>query len=487
MNALNGGPVWWWVVVLVYALGAVVAVRILLQNRNPVKTASYILLMILFPPLGLVVVFLFGQQFRKQRTARKKSMRSHAAWRRWEDRLLSRVQAQAPAVEASLGHWAGLAALVWRSRGGELSLRNHTQLLMNGEQFFPALFEACRGAQHHIHIEFYIAEEGQVLDELWSILIHKARAGVAVRLILDDVGSKGLPRRYARSLREAGGHIHFFQPVFFPLLSSGAHFRNHRKLAVIDGQTALTGGMNLSDRYLNQRDSKRVFWRDTGVWIQGDAVWSFQAQFLLSWDFVTQGKLPELDGLFPEADKAGSEPVQVVASGPDQDWGSILHATFKIIGDARSYLYIATPYFVPNEQIMTALQTSALSGVDVRIMVPARGDSVITQAATFSYLKPVIEAGAKVYLYQKGFLHAKTLVADDSLAMVGTANMDYRSFDINWELNTLLFDRVRATALKQQFVDDQGHCQPLTLVRWERRAHRRRWLESLARLLAPLL
>jgi cardiolipin synthase len=245
--------------------------------------------------------------------------------------------------------------------------------------------------------------------------------------------------------------------------------------------------MNLSDRYLNQRDSKRVFWRDTGVWIQGDAVWSFQAQFLLSWDFVTQGKLPELDGLFPEAATAGSEPVQVVASGPDQDWGSILHATFKIIGDARSYLYIATPYFVPNEQIMTALQTSALSGVDVRIMVPARGDSVITQAATFSYLKPVIEAGAKVYLYQKGFLHAKTLVADDSLAMVGTANMDYRSFDINWELNTLLFDRVRATALKQQFLDDQGHCQPLTLVRWERRAHRRRWLESLARLLAPLL
>lgn len=486
MKWLEAWPEWWWVV-LFYAVGAVVAIRIVLQNRNPVKTASYVLLMVLFPPLGLVVVFLFGQQFRKQRTARKKSMRSHAAWRRWEDLLLSRVQAEAKTLGTTLGPWSGLAALVWRSRGGELSLNNRTAILPNGESFFPALNQACAQARHHIHLEFYIAEEGQVMDELWAILIHKAQAGVAVRVILDDVGSKGLPSRYARSLREAGGAIHFFQPVFFPFLSSGAHFRNHRKLAVIDGQVALTGGMNLSDRYINRTGTKRVYWRDTGLQIVGDAVWSFQAQFLLSWDFVTQGQLPALEGLFPEVPPSGDEPVQVVASGPDQDWGSILHATFKIIGDARSYLYIATPYFVPNEQIMTALQTAALSGVDVRIMVPAKGDSVITQAATFSYLKPVIEAGAKVYLYHKGFLHAKTLVADDTLAMVGTANMDYRSFDINWELNALLFDAERAREMKQQFLEDQGHCQPLTLLRWERKAHRRKWLESLARLLAPLL
>ena len=482
---LNSGGFWWYA--LLYAVGVVVALQIILENRNPIKTASYVLLILLVPPLGLVVFYLFGQSLRRRRYVKKRALRANRAWKRWEDSLIKDLTRREEQLLEQRGAWAPVARLVYRSRGGHLTTGNAVQLLENGEAFFASLKADMQRANHHIHLEFYIAEEGFLWSEMMETLVQKASSGVQVRVILDDVGSRGIPQASLRQLRCAGVEIHFFQRVFFPYLTSGANYRNHRKLAIIDSKVAYTGGLNLADRYVNSVPGGNRYWRDQGLRVEGNAVSALQAQFWLQWDEVCKEPLPALEPYFPPLENRGASIVQVAASGPDSDWASIMQATFKIIGDARRYVYLATPYFIPNEQILTALQTAALSGVEVKLMVPAKGDSWISQAATFSYLKPMVEAGVDVLLYEKGFLHSKTLVADDELAMVGTANLDYRSFDINWELNLLVYDPATAREQRASFERDLLVCSRLNLNRWNKRPRLKKWTESFARLLAPLL
>jgi len=304
-------------------------------------------------------------------------------------------------------------------------------------------------------------------------------------MIYDDVGSSDLRRKFIKNVTNSGIEIHPFMPVQFPYFTSTANYRDHRKIVVIDGLTGYVGGINLSARYLNNGSVYK--WRDTHLRIDGDSVRQLQIQFMLMWKFVANKKLPITISYYPEVPTYRNTSLQIAVSGPDSDWASIMLAFFKAISVARNYIYITTPYFIPNDQILTAIQSAALSGVEVKLLIPKKSDSVVVQAAMMSYVKELLFAGARVFLYNSGFIHVKTIVIDDSLSTVGTANMDYRSFNINFEVNAFIYDSDIANEIKSQFNDDLAQADELFLSRWEKRPLTKRLLESSARLLAPIL
>lgn len=477
-----------WIGIAYYIFVTVVAIGILVENRNPMKTMSYILVLYLVPIGGLLIYFLFGQNYRKQKLFKRKGIRDNSFIREWED---AHVEAFADSNEMAreyLGDKAKVISLLINSDRSVITLGNDVRILRNGESTFEALMDAIRGAQHHIHIEYYIIEDDEVGRAFRDLLMEKAKSGVEVRLIYDSVGSAGLKRRFLQPLHRSGVEVHSFMPVLFPLFTSKANFRDHRKIVVVDGKVGFLGGVNLSARYVNdERSTNDVFWRDTHLRIEGDAVRTLQMNFYLAWRFVSDKVLPINSAYYPDMDVNSSTLVQVVASGPDSDWSNILSAYFTAINSADERIYITTPYFIPNEELVLALQTAAQSGIDVRLIIPARSDSRLVHAATMSYIKRIAEAGVRVYLYKKGFIHAKTMVVDGMLSTVGTANMDYRSFDINFEINAIMYDPTIATELEGDFMADLEHCVELKLERWERRKWQRKLTESFARLVAPLL
>ena len=365
-----------------------------------------------------------------------------------------------------------------------LTKNNDVDLLFNGENKFAELISCLESAQNHIHIEYYIFDNDEIGGQIASILAKKALEGVKVRFIYDDVGTSHLHKSFKKLFDDAGVEHFPFMPVYIPQLSR-ANYRDHRKIVVIDGRCAFVGGINVADRYINKGGT--VKWRDVHLKIKGEAVYSLQIVFTLNWYFVSDKNIEFSNTYFPEFSIRPSRYVQIAASGPDSDWASIMQAFFVAISTAKSQVLISTPYFIPNEPILTAICTAALGGVDVQIIFPYKGDNAIVQAASMSYMKEVLEAGVKVFLYSDGFNHSKTMVVDGILSSVGTANMDFRSFDQNFEVNAFVYDEGIARELTNQFNEDKDHCIPLRLSRWQQRPIRRRLAESASRLLAPLL
>lgn len=469
-----------------YIFVTVVAVGILMENRNPMKTMGFVLVLYLVPVGGLIVYFLFGQNYRKRKIFSRKGIRDNHLIQSWENEHLARIRNSEDIARLLPDEKWKVANLLVNSDKTVLSFKNELTLLRNGEETFPALEKAILGARHHIHVEYYIVEDDVIGRKFRDLLIRKASEGIEVRFIYDDVGSSGLRKRFLKPLNDAGINTRPFMPVLFPLLTSQANFRDHRKVVIVDGSIGFTGGINLSGRYTNDTAGGR-YWRDTHLKIKGDAVKVLQMHFFLMWRFV-YGEAPEMSPVyFPEVDTEKSTLVQIAASGPDSDWANILSALFTAITGARKEIMITTPYFIPNDEILFALQTAALSGIDVRMILPEKSDSALVQAAMMSYVRELLEAGVKVYLYEKGFIHAKTLVVDDRFCTVGTSNMDYRSFDINFEVNAFIYDKQMVDELRHHFEEDLKDCRRLTLERWEKRVLRRRISESFARLVAPLL
>ncbi len=458
---------------------------ILLDNRNPSKTAGYILMLVFLPIIGLIIYLYFGQDFRKRKLFNRKSYADSLIIADWRKEYQKQFEEDMAVAES---HGKGLFQVtkLLQKNYTALSVNNKVKILRNGEEKFADLFEALKHATHHIHIEYYIIEDDKLVLDLVTILKEKAQQGVEVRMIYDDVGSSDLSRRFIKDLKKAGIEIFPFMRVRFPFLTSGANYRDHRKIVVIDGLTGYVGGINLSARYLNESSGKKR-WRDTHLRIDGDGVRQLQIQFMLMWKFVSKEKLPIKISYYPILPTYKNTALQIAVSGPDSDWASIMLAFFKAISVARKYIYITTPYFIPNDQILTAIQSAALSGVEVKLLIPLKSDSVIVQAAMMSYVKELLSAGARVFLYKAGFIHAKTIVIDDSLSTVGTANMDYRSFNINFEVNAFIYDKEITAQLKQQFYVDLKSANELFLSRWEKRAITKRLIESSARLLAPIL
>jgi cardiolipin synthase len=473
-------------VIAYYLLVLGIAFGVVLDNRNPAKTLAYLLVLLFVPIIGLVVYFMFGQNLRKQKLFNRKKFFDITYVKEWEEKRLkafNEIQAETKRV---LGEKIKIVNLLMSNDRSIVTRKNEAEILFDGQTIFPRLFDDMRSARHHLHIEFYIVDEDAIGNEFKSLLIEKAREGVQVRFCYDGVGSRKLSQKFLGDLKRAGVQVFPFMRVFFPYLTSRVNFRNHRKIVVIDGVTGYLGGINIADRYTN-RNPQLQYWRDTHLRLHGQAVKYLQMQFMLNWKFVSGHSLPVNEGYFPPITIADAHMMQITSSGPDTDWPSIMQAILMCINTAEDYIYINTPYFIPNDEVMTALQTAALSGVDVQLVIPKNGDSVITQAASMSYVKQLLEAGVSVYMYKKGFMHAKTMVVDDLIASIGTTNMDNRSFDLNFEINAFCYDQDLATQVRAQFERDILDSEKMSLSRWEKRRRTKRIVESVARMFAPLL
>jgi len=365
-----------------------------------------------------------------------------------------------------------------------LTDKNRLTLLNNGEATFDALLKAIEEAKEHVHMEYYIIENDNIGNRVKDALIKKAKEGLEVRLIYDGLGSSGMGRKFKRALKEAGVKIITFRSVSRMYFATQINFRNHRKIAVMDGKIAFVGGVNIGDNYI--KDPKLGFWRDTHLQIEGEAAQTLQAVFLNDWSHATKEKL-DLKKYLKSHPIESKQWVQISASGPDSEWSSTLHAFFAAITTAKEYVYITTPYFIPTESILTALCVSALSGIDVRIILPKESDSSIVKWGTRFHVASLLEAGVKVYFYTKGFVHSKVMMVDDVFGSVGTANMDIRSFDQNLEVNALLYDKTIVAELKRSFEQDLKDSEEVNLEDYKNRSYLDRVKERAANMMSPLL
>ena len=449
---------------------------IVLDNRNPVKTMAWILVLTFLPIVGLVFYFFFGRSQRHERIISKKS----------QSRLLKKPLAEYLAQDAHdiPEHYSHLIALFRNLNQSFPFEGNSIQIYTKGLTMLQALLHELQKATGHIHLEFYIFEDDAIGRLVRDVLIDKAREGVEVRVIYDDVGCWHVPNTFFETMREAGIEVRSFLKVRFPRFTSKVNYRNHRKIAVIDGHVGFVGGMNLAERYM--RGFSWGIWRDTHLKIEGKAVHGLQAAFLQDWYFVDQTFVTAAR-YFPKTTACGTALTQVVTSEPIGPWREIMQGLNMALLNARKYFYIQTPYFLPTETILTAMQTAAQAGVDVRLMIPRRADSRLTQLASCSYLTDVLRAGVKVYFYKKGFLHSKLMVSDDALSTVGSTNLDFRSFEHNFEVNAFIYDAETALQMREIFVQDQRASEQVLLKSWLKRPWYRKALESLVRLLSPLL
>ncbi|EPR73597.1 Cardiolipin synthetase [Winogradskyella psychrotolerans RS-3] len=374
--------------------------------------------------------------------------------------------------------------LLYNNDKSKLTINNDLKLIKNGDEKFKLLFKDIEEAEHHIHLEYFIIKDDKIGTELLDLLCKKASEGLEIRIAIDDVGSS-ITSKMKRKLKDCGIEMHPFMPVRFSNSTGKMNYRDHRKIVVIDGKIGYVGGINVSDDYVNANNNR--YWRDTHVRIVGEAVKQLQILFFTTWDFVSGGELEISKTYFPKHNCEENIPLQIAASGPDTDWSNIMEAIFVAITNADDHVYITTPYFIPNSEIVTALQVLARSNKEVKIIVPKKSDSWIAEYATNSYLEMLLEAGVEVYRYTKGFIHAKTMVVDGVFCTVGTTNMDYRSFNINFEVNALIYNKKISSELTEFFNDDLKHCEKLELNSWKNRSKRTKLIEAVARLMAPIL
>ncbi len=472
------------VVLYFVVIGATVAV-IVHDLRDPVKALSWILVITLLPVAGIVFYVVFGRNYRKEKIFNRKEIDDFE-----QIGSLCNVQLR-ELVDPQIQHLEPIEAnkdiitLLLNNNRALLTVRNKVKILNDGESKFRELFDAVANAVSSVHLEYYIFENDELGRRLIDLLERKVKEGVEVRMIYDDVGSWNMKRRHARRLRARGIQVHSFMPVAFPWLTSKLNNRNHRKIVVVDGKVGFTGGINVADRYV--RGTKFGPWRDTHLRVEGDAVNMLQAIFMTDWYCVSGKELLNDEKYFPKSRIRTRTPMQIASSGPDSDWASIMQAFFAAINKASRSIYISTPYFLPNQAILTALKVAALSGVDVRIILPHRSDSKIVYWASRSYIGEMLDAGIKVYFFCKGFNHSKILIIDDDFCSVGSANMDIRSFEDNFEVSAILYDPKVTEELKGYFLNDISNSVAVTPESWSNRPNIHAAYESLARLLSPLL
>lgn len=460
---------------------------VFLERRNATSTWAWLMVLFFVPIAGFIIYLIFG---------RKLSGRTMFSWDP-ESKLgvQTAVKAQQRAIEQGeitykheeLSGYKDLYYLHLRNSDALLTQDNDVQIFTDGKEKFDALIKDIQGATDHIHLLYYIVRSDELGYRIADALIERAEAGVEVRFLYDDMGSRRLSRRFKRRLEQAGVEVVSFFPPKIPKINLKINFRNHRKLAIIDGKTGYLGGFNVGDEYLG-KSKKFGYWRDTHLRVQGGSVGSMQVRFILDWNEASRTMIDFEDRFYDHSHHAGGDVgMQIVSSGPDSEWEQIKHGYIKMILSAKDYVYIQTPYFIPDESLMDAVRIAALSGVKVKIMIPNKPDHPFVYWATLSYVGELLTAGAEAFIYQNGFLHAKTIVVDGKIASVGTANIDVRSFRLNFEVNAFLYDREVAEELVEQFDRDIVDSTQMTKKLYGQRSLGIRFKESVSRLLSPIL
>ena len=474
------------ILVIVYYIIVVLAVvHVVMDNRQPAKTMAWTLVIWFVPIVGIVFYLFFGVNTRKERMVSQRSLdelskRSMLGFVEQQD--LQLPDEYKPVIDLFINQSLSLPF-----KGSEV------EVYTDGYQFFPALLSAIAGAKNHIHLDMYIFEDDALGYLIADMLIDKAREGVEVRVIYDNVGCWSVKNEFFERMREEGIEVVTFLPVRFPSFTSKVNYRNHRKLIVIDGVTGFMGGMNIALRYVKGTNGQP--WRDTMVRMTGTGVYALQRAFLIDWYFADRTLLNDRK-YYPnriEAKKHGETMasgslLQIVTSSPVVPYPEIMQGFVWVIHAAKRYVYIETPYFLPTESVLFALKTAAASGIDVRILAPIENDAWFAEWAGRSYLREAVEAGIKVNLYSAGFLHSKLMVCDDNISTCGSTNLDFRSFENNLEANAFFYGKDVALRMKQIFLNDEAQSVPLTsLPHRIRPKFMVRLAESFIRLLAPLM
>lgn len=468
-----------WIVLVAYTVIAIVAmITVLLEHRQPAKTIAWVLVLSFLPLVGIVLYFFFGRRTRKNRHIWEKSL--NQLTKRSMIEFAEQKQLELPEEHKEL-------IQLFVNQNFALPFKNNeTDVYVSGYELFPALLAEISKATHHIHIVSYIIDDDPLGRLLRDALIDKARKGIEVRLLFDDVGSWKTPNRFFEQMREEGIEVHPFMPVRFPAFTGKVNYRNHRKIIVIDGKVGFIGGMNLAQRYV--KGHKGIMWRDTHVKISGAAVYGLQRAFLIDWFHADRTLITDRKYYPDTTITPNNNLIQIVTSSPTNVWEELEQGYIKILLSAKRYVYMETPYFLPTEPIFFAMRTAALSGVDVRLMVSLKTDSKLVQMASRSYLTQTIQAGVKVICYEEGFNHTKLLVADDNVATIGSANIDFRSFENNFEANAFFYDKSMAQRIKDIFLTDETKCVPLEKIKEiNHKSFIYRLWESVVRLLSPLL
>ena len=464
---------------LLWGVIALSVIHVVMDNRQPAKTMAWVLVILFLPLIGVVFYLFFGMNHRRERLVSQRSLdqlskRSMLGFVEQQD--LRVPDAHKPMVELFI------------NQNLSLPFKDNTvDIMTDGYAFLPELLHDIASATHHIHIDMYIIEDDAFGNLVADALIDKAREGVCVRVIYDDVGCWKVRRSFFERMREEGVEIHSFLPVHFPTFTSKVNYRNHRKLIVIDGRVGYVGGMNIAKRYVS------TTWRDTMLRVTGGVVYSLQRAFLVDWYFVDRTLITNRV-YYPQLSNQNAQLpnnnclAQLVTSGPTTPYPEIMQGYVRAITAARRYIYIETPYFLPNEPVLFALKTAAMTGIDVCLLCPRHSDARFTEWASRSYLRELREAGARVCLYEPAFLHSKLMVIDDALSTCGSTNLDFRSFENNFESNIFIYDEGTALRLKKVFLDDLSQSISLDDVpSWMHPKFVQHLWESFTRLLSPLL
>lgn len=460
---------------------------IFMERRDPTSTWAWLLVLFFIPIFGFFIYLLLGRQLREKHIFR------------WEGRskigIEKLIDYQIEAIEEDTlefrlddtAHYQDMIYLHLRNNHAVLTQDNDVQVFNDGEVKFEALLHDLENAKDHIHFQYYILRLDHLGKRILDVLVRKAKQGVKVRVLFDDIGSRGLRKRHLRELTDNGGEVEAFFPAIMPLINPRLNYRNHRKIVVIDGRIGYVGGFNVGDEYLGL-NSKFGYWRDTHLRIEGSALHPLQTRFILDWNQASEKHdIEYAERYFPAIPRKGSVGMQIVSSGPDSEWEQIKDGYLKMIFIAKKYIYIQTPYFIPDISFLDALRIACLSGIDVRIMIPNKPDHMFVYWATYSNIGKLLKAGAKVYIYENGFLHTKQIVVDDELSTVGTANMDVRSFKLNFEINAFIYDREKSHELAELFEQDMQLSTELTYEAYLQRSRMIKIKESVSRLLSPIL
>lgn len=462
-------------------------VIISMERRNPTSALAWLFFLTLLPGVGFFFYLLLSQNYTRRRIFKYTHEESLTYKSVLDEQRYSFAAGSYVFNEEKAKNY--MDTLLFHNKLSEsyYTQNNAIKIYTNGREKFRDLMEDMLGADNHIHLLYYIVKNDVISNEIFEICKAKAREGVEVRLLIDHVGGRHIPKKVIRRLEEAGCEVSFFFPSRLKFFNPRANYRNHRKVAIIDGDIGYVGGFNIGDEYLGFK-KKFGKWRDTHLRLRGDAVISLQMRFLLDWRMASKKHLDMDEQLIHEAKgPTGKSGVQIVSCGPEDVNQQIKQGYIKCINSAKKYIYIQTPYFVPDESIMEALKLAASSGVDVRIMFPNKPDHIFVYWATYSFVGELLQYGAQAYIYNDGFIHSKGLIVDDFLASFGTCNFDIRSFKLNFEVNAFIYDTATSTELRTIFENDIHVSKPFTLEDYKQRSFYIKVKESVSRLFSPVL
>ncbi len=472
---------------VLYVVNFLIAFTVIfLEHKNPSKTLAWIMVLFLLPGFGILLYFLFSQNISRQKLFRLTTFEeaniSNSLFHQMSD-IKNKIYVFArPEAEK----WSDMIRLNQTYNWSYFTQDNSLQIFTDGNEKFRSLFADIENASHSINVMYYILKPDTTGRTLMRLLTQKAKEGLEVRLLVDALGGRSLSQQHFDDLKAAGGKVAMFFPLKLKWVNLKLNYRNHRKIVVIDGEIGYIGGFNVANEYVGK--SKRFGnWRDTHLRLVGGCVQDLDSRFVLDWRFASKEDLVMAHSFYPLQETGSTTGVQILSCGPDSPNTEIRTAYLKMITSAKKSICIQTPYFIPDESILEALKMAAMSGVDVRVMIPCMPDHMFVYWATYCYAGILLNSGAKVYIYENGFLHAKTITVDDEISSVGSANFDIRSFTLNFEANAMIYDADIAVQMRQIFEEDMRCCRQLTRQAYRNRSLLIKFKESISRLLSELL